>query len=97
MTFIHHRNLRLSSRPRLSTNSALLRLVHHLNPEHLILRNGDRCVEVTIDIFVEEMATSDFQGRGPSIYDLSVPRRGWVILTRRSTVRRLTTESGKNM
>lgn len=58
-------------------------------PAIILLKRGNRCVEITVDLFFDLLRDSGIRLRGIP-WEITVPRRGWIVLVPRSAGRRRT-------
>jgi hypothetical protein len=70
-------------RPHANTTAALMRELANLKPETIVIMGHRRYCTVPLDLCLDLL-----QGMGglskPSRYSLTIPRRGWVVLVRRT-------------
>jgi len=78
------------NRTRRYTGSWLRDEIARYSPAILLLRCNNRCVEVTPDLFFS-LLRQDGVRLCSLPWEITVPRRGWIVLVPRSgTIRRLT-------
>jgi hypothetical protein len=69
--------------PRVSTTGALLRELHSLKPDHLILALGGRGSDVTMPMLAQMLLASGYGLREICPLEIRIPRSGWVLLVPR--------------